>query len=44
MCVMGQNAVTSCCAERNYVCGNINHTLVPKFCEYDAYATLLLLL
>jgi hypothetical protein len=41
---MGHNAVTCCLAERDYSCGYLNHTLVSKFCEYNVYATLLLLL
>jgi hypothetical protein len=43
MFVMGLDNMTSCFGERYYSCGNVNHTLAFKFCEYDVYATLVLL-
>jgi hypothetical protein len=43
MFVMGLDIMTSCFTERYCWCGNVNLTLVSKFCEYDVYATLVLL-
>lgn len=43
MLVMSLDTITSCFTERCYSCGDVNHTLASKVCEYDVYATLVLL-